>query len=175
MVPYHSQFLEVENNFWNIRSCGGSCVKMVMDYFKIVTPSILEIMEQMQANGGYDMKNGFVHDAAVQYFKDFDLYSYRKETKTLEEKEGLLAEIFISLRKDNPCIVSVEKRVLEQTKFHMILIVGYEHDLQDDMHHIKNIIYHDPESTDKDRGAFRVCDIDTFMDFWRGKTIFVSR
>lgn len=174
-VPYHSQFLEVADSFWNIRSCGGSCIKMILDYNKIESPDILDIMKLAQAEGGYDMGNGFIHDWAVEYFKTNNLHSYRKESASEEEKEGLLAEMFISIRKENPVMVSVEKRVLEQTKYHLILIVGYEYESVDDMHHIKHVIYHDPESTDESRGAYRVCDVETFMNYWRGKAIFVSK
>ncbi len=174
-VPYHSQFLEVSDNFWNIRSCGASCIKMILDYQKIESPGVLEIMKLAEFEGGYDMKNGFIHDWAVGYFQKNNLHSYRKEAANEEEKEGLLAEMFISIRKENPVIVSVEKRVLDQKKYHLILVVGYEYENIDDMHHIKNVIYHDPESTDKDRGAYRACDVETFMNHWRGKAIFVSR
>ncbi len=174
-IPYHSQCIEVPDSFWNIRSCGGACIKMILDYQKVEAPSVLEVMKLAESEGGYDMKNGFVHDWAVVFFQKNNLHSYRKETINEEEKEGLLAEMFISIRKENPVMVSVEKRVLEQTKYHLILVVGYEYETLDDMHHIKNVIYHDPESTDKDRGAYRVCDVATFMNYWRGKAIFVSR
>ena len=174
-VPYHSQFLEVADSFWNIRSCGGSCIKMILDYQKIEAPSILEIMKEAEQSGGYDMKNGFIHDWAVSYFTKNNLHSYRKEVANEEEKEALLAEMFISIRKENPVIVSVSKRVLEQTKFHLVLVVGYQYETTDDMHHIKSVIYHDPESTDAERGAYRVCDVETFMSYWRGKAIFVSK
>ncbi len=174
-VPYHSQFLEVENNFWNIRSCGGACTKMILDYYNTQGPEILDLMLLAETEGGYHPKNGFVHDWAVDFFKKNKLNSYRKESKTEEEKEGLLAEMFISIRKENPVMVSIEKRVLEQTKFHLILVVGYEYEDIDDRQHIKSVIYHEPESTDIEKGSYRVCDIETFMSFWRGKAIFVGK
>lgn len=164
-IPYHSQFLEVEDYFWNIRSCGGACLKMCLDYYNKNSPSIVEIMNNAKQNGGYDMKNGFVHDWAVNYLKSFDLKSYRKEGL---EDMTLIKE---SLEKGNPIIVSVTKRTLEQNKFHLILIVGCVVGVDGQ---IVEVIYHEPERTNKDDGAFRRCDMQTFSDSWRKKAIFVE-
>ena len=61
--------------------------------------------------------------------------------------------------------MSVEKRVLEQTRFHMIVLVGYEND---------TFLYHEPESTDKEKGKFHTCTDTQLMDYWRGKAIFIT-
>ncbi len=170
-VPYSSQFLDVEDHFWNIRSCGGTCIKMCLDYYHNLdstvdnSPSILHIMNGAFNNGGYDANHGFVHDFAVKYFLQHNLDSHRMEG--LSEFETLKA----SLDNGNPIIVSVVKRTLEQEKFHLILVVGYE---EDDDGRNSRVIYHEPESTDPNRGAYRVCDMDTFLKSWRGKAIFVK-
>ena len=201
-VPYHSQFLEVSDSFWNIRSCGGACIKMCLDYFYNTQQkdslenkkdtnnqvSILEIMKLAKESGGYDMDNGFVHDFAVIYFKENGLESYRKEVskKSISEKEleteegyiirtGLEKEIIFNkiienIDNNNPVIVSIIKNTLEQTKYHLILVVGYKSENKK----ITHIIYHEPESTDPSRGAFRECELKVFERSWRGKAIFVS-
>ena len=165
-VPYHSQFLEVEDHFWNIRSCGGTCIKMCLDYFGVESPNILAIMNEAFTNGGYDINNGFVHDFAVVYFKKMGLESYRSE------KMESVDTIVEAIDAGNPVMVSITKRTLEQKKFHLILVVGYE---KDDEGKVKTIIYHEPESTSPERGAHRTCDVDTFMDNWRGMAVFVSQ
>lgn len=171
-VPYHSQFLEVEDYFWNIRSCGGTCIKMCLDYYhqfdnKIDnSSSILFIMNDAFNNGGYDAQHGFVHNFAVEYFKNHGLESNRLEGL---ESFDIIKD---NLDNGNPVIVSIIKRTLEQEKFHLILIVGYEYD--ESSNAVLNVIYHEPESTDPSRGAYRVCDTDTFLKSWRGKAIFVS-
>lgn len=174
-VPYHSQFLEVEDYFWNIRSCGGTCIKMVLDYYlqekriDAESPNILNIMNEAFNSRGYDPNNGFVHDFAVSYFKKYGLESYRKEGSEN------LDEIIISIDNKNPIVVSITKHTLEQNKFHLILVVGYKYTEDVNGQKITNIIYHEPESTSPDRGAYRDCDIDTFLKDWRGKAIFVSK
>ncbi len=174
IVPYHSQLLEVNDEFWNIRSCGGACIKMVLDYNNIkshntVSPNIVDIMKIAKATGGYDMSNGFIHDWAVRYFVSMGLESYRKE--------GIdsFREVMESLDASNPVIVSVVKRTLEQTKFHLVLVVGYEYKMDENGNkEVTKIIYHEPESTDNEKGAYRRCDIQVFLDSWRTKAIFTS-
>ena len=170
-VPYSSQFLDAQDSFWNIRSCGGACIKMVLDYYASINSdiksnlSILEIMNTAKETGGYDTENGFIHDWAVKYFKQMGLGSYRQEGLSGFE------EIKESLDNNNPVIVSVTKKVLEQNKFHLILIVGYEMEtniLNKGGEIVNKVMYHEPESTDVSRGSFRSCDMDTFLAFWRG-------
>lgn len=159
-VPYYSQFIDIEDPFWILRGCGATCLKMILDYHGKKEIELIDLCRDALDSGGYDLKNGWIHDYIVNKAKSFGLSSCRKE--------GLqnMDEIFSSLDSSNPVIVSVEKRVLEQTRFHMIVIVGYEGDM---------IFYHEPESTDKERGAFRSCTKEVFMNYWRGKAIFISK
>lgn len=138
---------------------------MCLDYFKVDAPNILAIMNGAFSNGGYDITNGFVHDFAVVYFKKLGLEAYRKEELTDTD------EIVQALDRDNPVIVSIIKHTLEQQKFHIILLVGY---VKGDNGVIEKFIYHEPESTDPERGAYREVDTKTFMENWRGKAIFPS-
>ncbi len=185
-VPYHSQFLEVENSFWNIRSCGGACIKMICDYHDVPAESILEIMEYAENNGGYNMDNGFVHDFAVNYFKKRGLYSERVDLGflTLDDeakREDNFSKIIENINEENPVMVSIVKHTLEQTKYHLVLIVGYKYFLIDENlgdkagnRKITSITYHEPESTTEERGQYRECSIETFYRAWLGKAIFAS-
>lgn len=158
-VPYYSQFADIQDSFWILRACGAAALKMVAEYYGKETPDILSLCNEARDRGGYDMINGWVHDYIVMKAKEFGLQA--------ERKENLLNtnEIIASLDAGNPVIVSIEKRVLEQTRFHMIVLVGYGGG---------TFIYHESESTDKERGRFRVCSVETFMQYWRGKAIFIT-
>lgn len=159
-VPYHSQYIEIENPFWNIRGCGSACFKMVTDFHEILTPSLLELCEEAKEKGGYDINNGWVHDYIVEKAKQLGLNAYREEG--LHDTTNLKAV----LDKGNPVIVSVEKKVLEQSRFHMIVLVGYEDG---------SFIYNEPEATVKEKGIERRCTEEIFMNYWRGKAIFISK
>lgn len=158
-VPYYSQFVDIEDPFWMLRGCGAACLKMVAEFHVKEVPDLVALCNEAKERGGYDMVNGWVHEYLVQKAEELGLHAERKEG--LDSFEDLLP----ALKAGNPIIVSVEKRVLEQRRFHMIVLLGYEEG---------KCIYHEPESTDKDRGQNRVCDLDTFLAYWRGKAIFVT-
>ena len=178
-VPYHSQFLEVEDFHWNIRSCSGACTAMVLEYLTGKKIDILEFMKEAEGNGGYDKINGMNHDYIINFFEKEGLKSWRY--KNLDTKDTL-AEIDIlveELEKGNPVIVSINKYILEQKKFHLILLIGLE---KDEIGNITHFYYHEPEATivsvEDDLavgGANRCVDVETFKKCWRGKAIFVSK
>jgi uncharacterized protein YvpB len=159
-TPYYSQYLDAPDAFWMLRACGAVSLKMVAEYHGVATPDILSLCTEARERGGYDMANGWVHDYLVMKARELGLQA--------ERKEGLVTtdDIVASLEAGGPVIVSVEKRVLEQTRFHMVVVVGYGDG---------EFIYHEPESTDRERGAYRSCDTDTFMSYWRGKAIFITK
>ncbi len=160
ITPYYSQFVDIEDQFWMLRACGAACLKMVAEFQGVQVPDLLALCDEASERGGYDMKNGWVHDYLVTKAKELGLLA--------ERKEGMMSadEIIASLEAGNPVIVSVEKRVLEQNRFHMIVVVGYENG---------NFIYHESESTDKEKGQYRICSMETFMAYWRGKAIFIRK
>lgn len=159
-VPYFSQFIDVQDPFWNIRSCGAACLKMVTEFHGKQTPSLIELCEEAKEKGGYDINNGWVHEYLVKKINELGLIARCEEG--LQSADTLIED----LNNGNPVIVSVEKKVLEQARFHMIVLVGYEDG---------EFIYHEPESTVKKKGLERKCSEKVFMNYWRGKAIFISK
>lgn len=174
-VPYYSQFIDVTDSFWMLRACGATSLKMVAESHGVQVPDIVTLCNEAKERGGYDMSNGWVHDYLVVKAKEFGLQSYRKEGLTD------FTDIIASLDAGNPVIVSVEKRVLEQTRFHMLVLVGYEKGEESESADTCNLtpvtcfFYHEPESTDKEKGQYRTCSFETFREYWRGKAIFITK
>lgn len=169
-VPYYSQFIDIQDPFWMLRACGAVSLKMVVEFCGATVPELLTLCNEARERGGYDMYNGWVHDYLVTKAKELGLEAYRKEG--LESVD----EIIEHLDKGFPVIVSVEKRVLEQTRFHMLVVVGYEKETTNNELPITSyrLFYHEPESTDKEKGQYRFCSQEVFFSYWRGKAIFVS-
>ena len=134
-APYYSQFVDINDPFWMIRACGAASLKMVLEYHGKVVPDLISLCNEARERGGYDMSNGWVHDYLVTKAQELGLDAYREEGLTD------IVTITASLESGNPVIVSVEKRVLEQKRFHIIVLTGYENE---------NFFYHEPESTDKE-------------------------
>jgi hypothetical protein len=179
-VPYYSQFVDIEDPFWMIRACGAAAFKMVTEFHGVETPDLVTLCNEARDREGYHMTNGWVHDYLVMKAKEVGLQAHRTERVI-----NITDEIISSLDAGNPVIVSVEKRVLEQKRFHIIVIVGYEKG-EDSLEGVESndpfkikpsscFYYHEPESTDKTRGAYRMCDMDTFVEYWRGKAIFITK
>ncbi len=183
-VPYYSQFVDIQDLFWMLRACGAASFKMVAEYHGVTVPDLLTLCNEAKEKGGYDMQNGWVHDYLVTKAQELGLQAYRKEGLTN------LDEVIASLDAGNPVIVSVEKRVLEQRRFHLIVLTGFEQSRTDDdftqtvaentTPHSQPLTpnyfyYHEPESTDREKGQYRTCDVETFMKYWRGKAIFISK
>ena len=188
-VPYYSQFVDIQDPFWMLRACGATSLKMVLEFHGKVVPDIVTLCNEAKERGGYHMANGWVHDYLVKKAQELGLQAYRKEGLTS------LDEIKASLDAGNPVVVSVEKRVLEQKRFHIIVIVGYDTVAEDrgtnaegtrenapsvstnSSELIANscLYYHEPESTDKEKGKYHSCDEATFMEYFRGKAIFFTK
>ncbi len=169
-VPYYSQFVDLADSFWMLRACGAASLKMVSEFCGASAPDLLTLCEEAKERGGYDMQNGWVHDYMLMKAREFGLQA--------ERKEGLIdtRELLAHLDAGYPVIVSVEKRALEQKRFHMLVIVGYEKEITNNELPVTNyqFYYHEPESTDKEKGKFRVCNEETFLSYFRGKAIFIS-
>lgn len=163
-VPHYSQFVDIQDPFWILRACGGVALKEVAQYYGKDVPDLLSLCNEAKERAGYHMENGWVHDYLITKAKEFGLNAYRKEGLTT------LDEIVAFIKDGKPVIVSVEKRVLEQKRFHLLVLVGYEE--QDGA--IRTFYYHESETTDKEKGAYRSCDTATFLDYWRGKALFIS-
>lgn len=170
-VPYYSQFIDIADPFWMLRACGITSLKMIAEFHGKQSTDLLTLCNEAKERGGYDMTNGWVHDYLVTKAQELGLKSYRKEGMTN------IDEVIASLEAGNPVIVSVEKRVLEQTRFHMVVLVGHEPKTIDNGQVVSDGIffYHEPESTDKEKGKYRICSYDMFMEYWRGKAIFATK
>lgn len=161
-VPYYSQFLDIDDKFWMLRACGAVAMKSVAEFHGVTMSGLVTLCEEAKESGGYDMTNGWVHDYIVTRLQESGLMT--------ERKEGLtdINEIVSYLEESCPVIVSVEKRVLEQTRFHIIVLVGYE---KDNEGKVTDFYYHESESTNKERGMYRKCTTEVFLNYWRGKLI----
>ncbi len=163
-VPYYSQFLDLTDPFWMLRACGAASLKMVAEFEGAKVQDILSLCQEAKDRGGYDMENGWIHDYMVSKAKELGLDAYRREGLTDTK------ELVAHLDAGHPVIVSVEKRVLEQKRFHLLVLLGVE-----GLNGEEVFWYHEPESTNKEKGQYRKVDHKTFMDYWRGKAIFVRK
>lgn len=178
-ILYHSQYLEVQDSVWNIRSCSGTCVAMALEFLTGKKIDILEYMQTAEREGGYHKIDGASHDYIISYFEKEGLKSWRYKNPETKDINMDIAPLVESLENGNPVIVSINKIILDQKKFHLILLIGLEKNEKGEVTHF---YYHEPEATvvsvennPSVGGANRCCDIETFKSGYRGRAIFVSK
>ncbi len=163
-VPYYSQYLDIVEPFWMPRACGMCCFKMILDFHKKETPSLIKMCEEGKENGGYG-KSGWIHDYFVKKGKEYGLSVEREEKM---DEDGGIQKIKNALDKGEPVIVSIAKRSLGRSYFHMIVLTGYEEDLG----FVRGFYYHEPESLSREEGEHRFVELKDFMYDWRRMAIF---
>jgi len=164
-VPYYSQFLDVENKEWMPRACAPAALAMILAYHNVQKGSLMDLVREGLAKKPYNPATGWYHDTLVEIAKDHGLQANRAEK--MEDGSRLVE----SLRASNPVIVSAIKYILDQTKFHMVVLTGFEE--KDGT--IVGFYYHDPESASRERGQHLFVRRETFLREWRKMAIFVHK
>ena len=166
-IQYWSQYLDIQDGKNAPRSCGVTCVKMILDFHGLDENSNLEaLVEKGFAEGGFG-PNGWVHDYFVKLLVSYGLTgSYRME-KMNEGKD--LEEIAKSIESGILPIVSVERRLFDSRSFHMVCLSGTRRDQQGNL---LGFFYTDPAKLDRKSGINIFVTKDTFLSFWRKMAIF---
>lgn len=167
-VPFYSQYMHIEDPFWMPRACGMCCLKMVLDYHGLETGEISEMCIKGRESGGYS-NSGWIHDYFLSVAKGYGLNAHREEDMDINSG---LDKIVTYLDGGEPVIVSCIKKFLNENKFHMILIVGYE---KEEDGSLKGFYLNEPESLTLEYGECRFVDIQTFLSDWRRMAIFIGR
>ncbi|MEK7581832.1 MAG: C39 family peptidase [Patescibacteria group bacterium] len=166
-VPYYSQYLDIDDNYWMPRACGICCLKMVLGVYGKKTGDIKNMCRAGQAEGGYG-KSGWIHEYLVTIARRRGLSAHHEEK--MDEFTGL-KKILTSLNNSEPVIISVSKLSLGQSKFHMVVLTGYEDGIDGVP---RGFYFHDPESLDRETGQYIFVDMEDFKKSWRKMAIFVA-
>ncbi len=174
-APYYSQHLDIKDEHWKTRACGIVCLKMAMDNLKETGISLDALIEMANKRGGFG-EFGWIHDFLVQIAKEFGFNAERKEWKSETESAqeiliyGAIQEFAKLLSNGSPVIVSTVKNFLDEDKFHLVLLTGYETDGSS----ILGFYYHDPDSLSASAGKHKFVPIDIFKKRWRKLAIYVK-
>lgn len=201
-VPFTSQNIPDVPKNWINRSCGVTCVKMVLDYFfekdliYFAGPknklSINQLIDEGIQIGSYKENVGWIHSGLVKILRNHGVLSYTQEFKsvnvTIDQIHGVtfvdgknypempiygIKKIISSLNSERPVIVSVEPGFSNNKDNHLIVLTGFENINFDNK--IDGFIYfHDPDARDGvEKINFKV-SLSDFIKKWRKMAIFLD-
>lgn len=175
-VPYYSQYVDVKNEEWKHRSCGIVCAKMMLAYLGMARGVSLDdfILEgiTLGAYSEYGWTHKGIASLAEMYGATLIPQEWRKKINSPEGYEVQftegLAVLLTEIRAGRPVIVSVVKKFKYPRKFHMVILVG---EVKNDQQITQGLLYHDPEYSSVEEGAFRIVSLAVFQEYWRGMAI----
>jgi hypothetical protein len=149
-----------------VTSCGMCCVAMILSSHGH-SVSLPELIQKGHAEGGFS-SHGWVHQYFVDLLGKYSIPASKKEGVPLNAG---FQEIKHSILNGKPVIVSGRKVFMEQTSFHMVLIVGISIDENDAC---TGFFYHDPASKNEAEGKHHFVSLDTFRQYWRQMAIMLE-
>jgi hypothetical protein len=166
-IPYFSQYLDITDKKHALVGCGMTCVFMVLKYFGSQDKNLDNLVETGIKENGY-CKAGWIHDYLIKVLVENGLEAYRKEKMA----DSDVSEIHLSIKNGNPVIVSIEERVFDRKKFHMMLITGVK---ENEKGELEGFYYHDPAGLSKETHSNLFVDVADFIQYWRKMAIFPSK
>jgi len=174
-VPYYSQYLDVADTKWQPRACSIACLKMLLDYKGVETPSLDEMILQGDAMGAYG-ESGWKQDGIIALAKQYGARLSRNEWRHSESKtpdelnEEGINFLISELRAGQPVLASAIKKFIEEDKFHLVVLTGFE----EKDNKVTGFYYHDSDTHARGEGENLFVPIDTFRAKWRRMAIFLG-
>lgn len=175
-VPYYSQWKDITDTDWQMRSCGLLCLYSAIKFYKNdfdLNPD--QFLQRVIREGAFG-KSGWIHDKLVNLSREAGVMAKRVEfrAETVEETKNLAEKAFRDftehLEEGKVIIISTIRNWQEKDKFHQVLLVGFE----GANNHPTGWYVHDPDTKTREEGAYQYIPHETFKDGFRGLAIFVG-
>jgi len=165
---------------WRGKSCGITCLKMCLDFYKKEIPAINELIKEGEIIDARIEGIGWKHDGLVRIAHNHGVPAYQEEFRSVKvdlfektfsssEFENELTTIGLQRIKDSivrnvPVIVSFKKGFGSIENNHDLVVIGFDEN--------GGFIVHDPSNSDPKEAV--LVDESTFKSFWRKFAIFVG-
>lgn len=159
VVPFYSQFKDIQSPKWQKVGCGVTSLAMIIDYYKPDTVSVNTLLEKGVARGAYDKNAGWIYVGLIGLSQDYgfdgDFYDFKK----LDSKEAL--EQFREYSKGGPVIASVHYKLDPQNPIpHLIVVSGINDE---------TVYYNDPAAIE----GGKEISVDDFLKAWKKRFIVI--
>lgn len=170
-IPCLSQHLHIKNKDWRTKSCGITCLAMLLNYFnkKVSPDELLEFGLKFQFSHNnknyfaYIPEVGWTHWGLVKIAEKFGLsgnaFDWSKEKITQEDAYKKI----ISLLKKQPVMASIKKNFEDGGSGHLIVLTGFDKN---------NIFYNNPDHQTKDLSCGSISK-NKFLKYWTKRVVVI--
>jgi ABC-type bacteriocin/lantibiotic exporter with double-glycine peptidase domain len=159
VVPFYSQFQDIDSLSWQKVGCGITSLAMIIDYYSTDTINVNKLLTQGIVAGAYDHNAGWIHQGLISLSKQYGLTGNSYDLSSLT-KDAAFTQFKKSL-KDGPVMASIFYKFDPKSKIpHLVVIDGIEGD---------TIYYNDPASKS---GKKEISSAD-FLKGWKKKFIVI--
>ncbi len=160
VVPFYSQFKDIDSASWQKVSCGVTSLAMVIDFYKPATATPNALLKQGLAAGAYDTSAGWKHSGLVALAKTYGLDGQSYDLAGTDQKSAFAT--LKSYLKKGPVIVSVHYKFDPKSTIpHMVVIEGMSNGL---------LYYNDPAS----KAGQQQISVEKFLAGWKQQFIVVA-
>jgi hypothetical protein len=126
VVPFYSQFADIQSPKWQRVGCGVTSLAMVIDFYKPDALSVNTLLKQGIAAGAYDPNDGWITSGLIQLAKQYGLTGTRYDLSQLDTPTALAQlERFLN---DGPVILSVHYKFDPKSTIpHLVVINAISH------------------------------------------------
>lgn len=134
-IPYISQLIDIKDNYWTNRACGGVCLAMAFSYLDKPISDLEKFFYDAESAGHFKQTYGWYHQGLVDLAKESGFNAYRSEGGTVDD---LVKEI----KEGSVPILSVNKRLFGTKRSHLVVATGFVKNKEDK---IVGFYINDPE------------------------------
>jgi len=164
-VPAYSQFLDVDDEKWNGKSCGIVSLKMLLDYWdneSEVTPEgINNLITEALASDAYIPGVGWRHKGLVDVARAHGLEGENLDW-TSEHQDIAFNKVIPHLAK-HPVMASVFKNLKPGESGHLVVATGYESG---------KVFYNDPDSKEREN-IEKSAPLNEFLNGWTRRIVVI--
>lgn len=157
VIPFYSQFKDIESVSWRNKSCGIASLAMIINYYRPGTITPQQLLIQGINSGAYVADAGWSHQGLINLAQKYDLVGETYYLTELSSSEAF--DQFNDVIKEGPAIVSIHYKFDPKNPIpHLVVITNIEGD---------TVYYNDP-ATD---GGNKEISVDQFKKAWKKRFI----
>jgi uncharacterized protein YvpB len=161
-VPHWVQYYDIQDDFWQGRSCGIVSLAMILDYYHKKF-ELHDLIERGVVVDNYNPAIGWKHQTIVDLAQEYGLLAHRTEDDTVEN-------LIESIYKDEPVIISIHRNWDPTEGGHLAVLNGYF----ESEGKIEGFYVNDPIGASyKNKNQFIA--FDKFVAGWKKRAIYVTK